>query len=380
MRSLYSKVGKKISDMVRRRGSRLPGKEEVREIFLHVGLHKTGSSSIQETLYLKQNNDLLRLHGIHYLRDVTANHSQAFFSMFCDRPEEYRMNIKLGIGAAEAERLNRQYAYTVSEEMKHSDCAKLVISGEDISRLPLQNLLRLREFLQSSFAHPVQFKVIIYVRDPIHWGVSATQQVIKGGFHLQYALQHAEENLAQLLKWRITNLVEAFGRQHTHVFAMEDAVRQRNGLLGHFLSVVGFPSASMDGVHILKVNESMSLTASDLISFINERLPLYAGTGLHPDRKAGDVFPLLKIRGPAFNLPADIKRRFYEIVSNDIQWLSDTYDIRYAYHENSDPSLDYRLSDEAIKDIRSVYDEVTPPLKPLLLEYIAKKSVVKKNG
>jgi len=33
---------------------------EVSEIILHVGLHKTGTSSIQETLFLNENNKILK--------------------------------------------------------------------------------------------------------------------------------------------------------------------------------------------------------------------------------------------------------------------------------------------------------------------------------
>ena len=39
----------------------------MKQIFLHIGLHKTGSSSIQETLFRNQN--LLKEQGYHYFSE-----------------------------------------------------------------------------------------------------------------------------------------------------------------------------------------------------------------------------------------------------------------------------------------------------------------------
>ena len=72
----------------------------IKYIFLHIGLHKTGSSSIQKSLA----GSAGFLERIGYLypvfrtgRHKIINHSMPFFSLFTDNPLKYHENILNGI-------------------------------------------------------------------------------------------------------------------------------------------------------------------------------------------------------------------------------------------------------------------------------------------
>ena len=67
-------------------------KTKIKEIILHVGLHKTATASIQRTLYL--NDELLKKKDYLYPKCWPYNHSIPIYSAFCDHPENYHINIK----------------------------------------------------------------------------------------------------------------------------------------------------------------------------------------------------------------------------------------------------------------------------------------------
>ncbi len=67
----------------------------ISEIFLHVGLHKTATSSIQDTLFLRKNSEFLEDNDYLYPKYLSADHS-LLYSNFCDHPEKWRTNIIRG--------------------------------------------------------------------------------------------------------------------------------------------------------------------------------------------------------------------------------------------------------------------------------------------
>ena len=67
----------------------------ISEIFLHVGLPKTGTSSIQDTLFLKKNSTFLEDNDYLYPKHWPANHSMTILNNFKNHPEKLHLNIKI---------------------------------------------------------------------------------------------------------------------------------------------------------------------------------------------------------------------------------------------------------------------------------------------
>ena len=89
----------------------------ISEIFLHVGLHKTASSSIQDTLFSKKNSKFLEENDYLYPKHWPANHSIPLYSNFCDHPEKYHINIKKGYGMEETKKANEAYLQSIEKEI-----------------------------------------------------------------------------------------------------------------------------------------------------------------------------------------------------------------------------------------------------------------------
>ena len=149
--------------------------------FLHVGLHKTASSSFQETC--AQNSRLLESLGFDYPlfkceaanKNKIANHSIPLFSLFSEHPKKYHVNAKWGV-CKTIKHVNYSYANQLENYLESSD--NLVVSGEDISVLSRNSL---RKLINKIYQHNYNIKACAIVRSPYSALCSALQQRIKEG-------------------------------------------------------------------------------------------------------------------------------------------------------------------------------------------------------
>ena len=120
------------------------------KLILHIGVHKTATSSIQQN-FANLDPEVLRKYG--YLYPVfsngynkLANHSAIFYSLFTENPLKYHMNIRRGINTLDkVESLHAFYKEQILNSFD-SGAAVVIISGEDISSLSLEALNSLRKY------------------------------------------------------------------------------------------------------------------------------------------------------------------------------------------------------------------------------------------
>jgi hypothetical protein len=111
------------------------------KLYLHVGLHKTGTSSIQN--WLAGNRGPLAAAGFVYPRS-SVHHNDLYLAL-CSAPEKEHSNLRRGVIGAQAA---RAHARAVLEE--YGEAARLagerniVISGEELCRLSLPELRSLK--------------------------------------------------------------------------------------------------------------------------------------------------------------------------------------------------------------------------------------------
>ena len=110
--------------------------------FLHVGLHKTASTSFQ--LACAEQKDLLNQAGIAYPvftceeanQSYIVNHSIPLYSLFSSSPESYHINIRWGI--RDIEGCKASYSRQLSKALDESE--SIILSGEDVSLLSAREL------------------------------------------------------------------------------------------------------------------------------------------------------------------------------------------------------------------------------------------------
>lgn len=169
----------------------------MKKVYLHVGLHKTATTSFQLTC--KKNKEKLSEQGFVYplfnslhinLKDI-ENHSVPFFSLYSDTPKTYHLNIKFK--AFNIEELHKDYSAIIETALNSKD--NVIFSGEDISILNLKNLQKLKSFLEIYNIEIIPFAV---VRSPYAYACSVKQEKVRSGQYVGDSFVTASPTIKKL--------------------------------------------------------------------------------------------------------------------------------------------------------------------------------------
>ena len=118
--------------------------------YLHLGLHKTASSSLQ--LSCNRNRKLLSSFDITYpifkclaVNKSLINHSTPIHSLYCQNPTKYHMNIRMNV-LNQINQVNKAYLEQFERVLEEAN--NIILSGEGISKLekdPLNKLVEKNE-------------------------------------------------------------------------------------------------------------------------------------------------------------------------------------------------------------------------------------------
>lgn len=248
------------------------------DIVLHVGAHKTGSSSIQATLNAAR-YDLLN-EGIGLYEGV--NHTD-FYRGFTDCHESYHQYYRGWRRKIRKDETRNKIKQFYSRRQNKLE----IVSSEDISLLSIEALSDLKRFLFKECGFS-KVTVICYLRAPLDYLNSSIQQFIKPGLTSlndilndrfdNYRLQGCPsfmggaQNILQQLYFPIPEkLVQVFGRESVKFIKLEDAASK--GVTAELFRQIG-DGYELSWLEEIRKNESMSHEACLLISEFNDRNPL----------------------------------------------------------------------------------------------------------
>ena len=150
--------------------------------YLHLGLHKTASSSFQQTCASNQETlnqakldyPIFRCDQSHPPRININNHSVPLRSLYIEKPETYHINKRWKI--ANINRANQDYKSQLERALQTD--RSLVLSGEGLSLLPADALTRLIGLIEQ---YGFELRPLILVRSPLDYAHSIAQQLVRGG-------------------------------------------------------------------------------------------------------------------------------------------------------------------------------------------------------
>lgn len=249
----------------------------MKKLYLHVGPHKTGTTTLQGT-FCHYRNDL-KQHGIDYFPG--SNHT-IFYKAFSDCLESYHQYYRGWRRSVnqDAERAKiREQLYKLNEDT-------IVVSAEDISLLSENALKEMKGFLISECGID-QITVVAYIRKPFDYLLSSIQQFIKPGMtdldditrnhYKKYSLQGcpnfvggAQEILSELYLPIPRKLINSFGKENVILDSFEQSIKK--GISQSLLEHIGLDS------HIrlkdVSGNEGISHEACLLLADLNNTFPL----------------------------------------------------------------------------------------------------------
>lgn len=253
-------------------------------IFLHIGMPKTGTSSIQA--YLHQNRKALRRHGLVVPQSPgRKNHSKITLYAHAYRSRVAIRRAHDLVGLPKVQQFRETFRAELREEASRwSLDDAVVLTGEHMSLLrEPEEFDRLKELLRTMGDRPV--RIVVYLRRQDLFYLSGYSQRIKNGSTLPWSdlsenFDPSVYDYASLLEgWK-----SAFGRENIIVRVFERPQMIGGDLIRDFLSVIGFEDAPV--AETVRKNESLDYRSLEFLRRLNPWYPRFVGGHLNKNRRA----------------------------------------------------------------------------------------------
>jgi len=327
-------------------------------VLLHLGIHKTASSSIQRTLAARDNRRALARCGIVVPTALASNCSGFFMSAFSEHPERYHANIREGLGPERIAEQVRVQKHRLASEMRGLESSTVVFSGEDGCMLSAAGLGKLRDFVRTAVPGVAEISVIAYTREPVSYVSSAIQENVKGNGRTIAQARVVHINASRnRYKSLFDRLAVVFGADRVAFRSFETASSQCGDVVVDFLRWIG---AADDSMRIERVNESASSEAIRLLSYLYEQ-----GIEVGPGDKAA-ILAMPGSRRPL--VEREHRERILEVSAGDRAFLRDRFGIDYDRSVAAPGNGDSR--DEAAREILNIESRLDEHVRAAVRSYL----------
>jgi hypothetical protein len=351
----------------------------IKKVYLHIGLNKTATTSIQESL--GQSVTVLKDEGYLYpLFNDILNQSMCHcyhFTNYCKaHPEKAVQNLQHGSKAADFAQTNKiKFVNSLSNQLADFSCNKMIISAEDLITLNVEEIINLKSLLNCFTANDCEVEVIIFVRHPVTYAQSSIQQGVKTGYN---TIQSRTIGLVNLLKdfqsKVIKNYSECFGISSIKVVRFEDAIQHPFGPLGKFLTIIGFPEEKFGLFPQLNINESISFEAAIILSAINGHFPKVINKQWNSERKVLLLSKIILLPGQKFSLPFANQLQIWNASQNDMDWLIENFDLEpYEFSPDKISTTNNLWSIETLKQLEIIVPDLPAELKSIVVQVLERE-------
>lgn len=318
------------------------------KFIIHVGLHKTGSTSIQN--FCGQNKIWLEANGIYYPsfeKESWFNHSIPLSLVFRGNHgiknhsvlEVFDSNNSRAMGA------NNFLEYFKSEIKQQSAKNSILLSGEDISVFELDELNIFKEFLFSCGA--TEIEIILFIRHPIDFALSNAQELVGAGLY-QFGEAIRLGNLQQA-RLKTEKFQEAFGKESVKVHSYDLAIKKGNGIIDYFFNLLG--------IHSVQPNTFNSNAAMGL----EKCLILSALVKTHEKKVIRAISVLLDNAGSKIVANNQIHEYLAPLNQYDCEFLTTNHQISWENLVSiSKPEIDLKVFDSYLKKLCNHDNTIIP--------------------
>lgn len=297
------------------------------ELFIHIGLHKTGSSSLQNWLSINQKN----LGIIYPTFFESSNHSWPLSIIFGNNPHAHNSNGLMGYTSTNIDGFYIEIISRLSEDIKLSieSGRDLVISGEELSTFDCNEVQKLCNFFKNYYS---RFKVIIYLRGIRDLLNSTIQQLIKDGL---LDFNHVASSTQLSIISRIKPWIDIFGMENI-------IVRNNTGgnfdITSDFSSIIQLPEIERNNNFPIRVNKGIPLEG---LAVIFRAWKFFKFSGFPLSYQHTSMVEIVDfcskhfVTGAKFQFSKDILNKYVDsFFMTEIEWINlnfsiDINDIEY---------------------------------------------------
>jgi predicted 3-demethylubiquinone-9 3-methyltransferase (glyoxalase superfamily) len=322
----------------------------MKEVILHIGLHKTGSTSIQKALK-GYNKD-----GVKAIDFKEENHSIPMYTIFSENRYDYHIWRNENYCRGDIEKKKNDYLKILSSECGNDKIKTLIISGEDLSVLNNSEVKILADYLRTK---NVKTTIICYVRDPLSWIASNSQERVKAGWPLI--------KIDEIFKRSIQNYMQYFGRENIQIYDFQESIKLTDSIVSHFSEIL-----SIDIKEPLRENESLNAVQFALMQFLNT---ISINTNLDKTRNiVRNKIRKLSSKLLSKNREKLDKQQFVNYISSanreECNWLKKEFGIHYQIPESTEEKnlSDYvnKTLSNSLETINNLFDDIGISYNPLL--------------
>jgi hypothetical protein len=300
-----------------------------RQIILHAGLSKTGTTSIQDNC--EKYRVFLHERGIVYPQfsygdEPFVTHSIPFTAAITGRPGKYGLMLRERF-QADVDEVIRNCKEQLDRILETAQGDTLLLSTGLIEGFDEKDMATLRAYL---LPRAEQFRVVAYMRSPQSGLESLLQERIKmGGLPDPGAL-------IGRIRQKYENLHKSFP-DALEIINFHDAIRHPHGLVGSFLVLAGLPEEEMAGLEFVSRNERLSMEAFSLMWAINQRYPSRDQKIHGVPRQPRDLDVLERLPGPPFYLSDFMSSGLHQACLEEALWLESRLGLQFPHEPRQQP-------------------------------------------
>lgn len=284
----------------------------MKTVILHVGMHKTGSTSIQKALAHLTGRDVA------YANMGRSNHSMAVYSAFSTDRANFPAFKDHGLTKSLIDQQSINFRNRIEVELARP-VDRLIFSGEAICRLTCAEF---REFAETIRRYDRRIHVIGYARSPVEYANSSFQQNLRRG------LNKVKINRTRY-RFRFEKFLDRSLVETCSIVRFDRAAFPKNSVVADFCQRLSlYQNVDWD----LYMNESISEAAARVAYIFNSSMPVKDGAPYLAQARHRFMRELSEtFVGDKFRLPADF---FCEgsFDRNDVDWLYQTFGIDFRNH------------------------------------------------
>jgi len=280
---------------------------------IHVGMSKTGTSSIQRTFVNYNHPDIFYPNVAEKRYDLPSNgnHSNLTVLLFNKHPEAHPGFKARGITSDQVQALKRDVQRELIHTIRDSSAKTFILSSEHISSMPYGICGKVKNFAERYFD---DYEIIAYIRPPISYMTSVFQQRLKG-------------NLRDLeLTWpnyrmQIEKLDKIFGEDKVTLRKFDRKTLHDGDVVADFAEFVGI---DIPKANIIHHNQSLSLEATALL-FVQRKYGqgFEQGSNLAANRNFLFIDLLRTLGKKKLQFKSHLFASLIEENNDDLKWIED---------------------------------------------------------